>query len=1228
MKLTTTLMIGLMIIAGAFAGCSSGSGNKSIPMPPDSGELPPQPNDKANQGLLLYDKYDQMFYPPKVTKNTNKAQLLDGTTTATFQYNNSSCKSVMTSASEDSTYNNLLKLGLGKVSGVFAKKGMPAMFGDAAPLVTLGYKILKDVNKDVKDTNSYSPTTPIGTCLTSIESQTAAEFYALQNQINVLDEQVANLNNEYTELNTAFYQQNYTNAVQIAGLNKVSLDDAYSFIYGRYDVETRRTVSNGLMQEFMNSSGLWNNGVPVESMSIDAVFADPYSNVKLFGLVNSSAQSFQKAVQDLSGSQLDVNCSNNCYATVEVFNNSALLNSYRSLYQAYLESVVVLNNQNSLAFKNNTNNYVNIVPTIDAYNNTISSIFVRSLIALNYSYAMEYMSNEYNFNLYANSTAASRVVPLNLGQVNNTIFMPNYNLSADQNVANYNYNQLQLTKLYAARINVLLENTYAYTITDHPEIIAQPFIESNVTYYIATEKANVFIESHVSPARAARINNNVVKILSSKVKSPLYVSFPGGGYKNQTVFYQSPTILNASCLSAIESYNLNYGAITQSFESYITSACSKNGVYIDAGGFTVNQAMYLESYMLTPYYISNNKVWRSLPIYYNIAECMIGNSVGNMTGDLYFYDATHGGIKTNIASGESVVLPYLSCNLWKSNPLYNTARARASAWQSDYKGNNTLSSGQNVIPGQYWYDLYQTDQGDTNYMPGIVGLTAANTYTAIGLGPQGQGYTSTRSWGTGHIPRGVSRPAGGPQNQSFPGAYFTSKYDSNTPVMLAALPYDSTPSQGSGNELPLQPIFATNDSIFSLNPNNQTAIPYGSYLSSSKVSPALGSNMFLVNNGGANVNNVENYLHLNMKIYGGLIVPVVVAIGNETILPAVMSNLTGPSTAVGLMSYWSLPPSNPQGGNGTETYPVSGSLGALACNISSKVTTMPITSNYLSSTVSNTYASYSMYAPQPHGTQLCTDGMVNAINDQFGQVIRNTEIGVNIWGADGVNKVDGVQPNPTGDPNAVYATGAFFPAMSAAIVNGSAQLTHAQMAYISGNGIAANWITYGFDDAVPQWVIFLANRDTSSSNTPSTKTIWGGGVGGKPTYLRNSLTVPQNNICLDGSAGCSASFLTANDTKVNSIVSDNGNYKVTLQQDGQLVIFGPNSKPIWSLQTGCGMNGLLWLVSGDLFAYDSNYHTTWRTQNNFVGGGQLIMQDDGNLVLYAGSTAIWASGIH
>jgi len=103
------------------------------------------------------------------------------------------------------------------------------------------------------------------------------------------------------------------------------------------------------------------------------------------------------------------------------------------------------------------------------------------------------------------------------------------------------------------------------------------------------------------------------------------------------------------------------------------------------------------------------------------------------------------------------------------------------------------------------------------------------------------------------------------------------------------------------------------------------------------------------------------------------------------------------------------------------------------------------------------------------------------------------------------------------------------------------------------------------------------------------------------------------------------------------LISKSGRYSAVMQTDGNFVVYGGTR--LWASNT-FGLNSNLHLQSdGNLVIHDAFHKALWSSGTNgrrhsHHGHGhghqnhqiRLIMQDDGNLVLYSGTHALWATG--
>lgn len=89
--------------------------------------------------------------------------------------------------------------------------------------------------------------------------------------------------------------------------------------------------------------------------------------------------------------------------------------------------------------------------------------------------------------------------------------------------------------------------------------------------------------------------------------------------------------------------------------------------------------------------------------------------------------------------------------------------------------------------------------------------------------------------------------------------------------------------------------------------------------------------------------------------------------------------------------------------------------------------------------------------------------------------------------------------------------------------------------------------------------------------------------------------------------------------------SSQGRYRLYMQGDGNLVLYdeGQNHKALWASGTN-GQPGLgaTMQSDGNVVLY-AGTTAKWSTRTNGWNGARLVVQNDGNLVIYAGPTAVW-----
>lgn len=85
-------------------------------------------------------------------------------------------------------------------------------------------------------------------------------------------------------------------------------------------------------------------------------------------------------------------------------------------------------------------------------------------------------------------------------------------------------------------------------------------------------------------------------------------------------------------------------------------------------------------------------------------------------------------------------------------------------------------------------------------------------------------------------------------------------------------------------------------------------------------------------------------------------------------------------------------------------------------------------------------------------------------------------------------------------------------------------------------------------------------------------------------------------------------------------------YTLFMQNDGNLVLWAPGKRVIWSSNTGgrSGVDGLLQQGDANLVLYA--HGAIWSTGLGGPGPHKLLLQNDGNLVVYGSNGGIWSTG--
>lgn len=145
----------------------------------------------------------------------------------------------------------------------------------------------------------------------------------------------------------------------------------------------------------------------------------------------------------------------------------------------------------------------------------------------------------------------------------------------------------------------------------------------------------------------------------------------------------------------------------------------------------------------------------------------------------------------------------------------------------------------------------------------------------------------------------------------------------------------------------------------------------------------------------------------------------------------------------------------------------------------------------------------------------------------------------------------------------------------------------------------------------PLWV--KNGTSTSSLSLTNTQLVFGDSTS---TFWSNPISNQQLSASSDNLATNDLLF------RGQTIWSSTGNYRLTLQSDGNLVYYGP-SGAVWATNIPKALY-LAQQSDGNLVAYDNNGAPVWSSSRSGTNV-RTFVQNDGNIVSYGDKGPIWAS---
>jgi hypothetical protein len=94
----------------------------------------------------------------------------------------------------------------------------------------------------------------------------------------------------------------------------------------------------------------------------------------------------------------------------------------------------------------------------------------------------------------------------------------------------------------------------------------------------------------------------------------------------------------------------------------------------------------------------------------------------------------------------------------------------------------------------------------------------------------------------------------------------------------------------------------------------------------------------------------------------------------------------------------------------------------------------------------------------------------------------------------------------------------------------------------------------------------------------------------------------------------------------SGVYSANGKYNLVMQDDGNLVLYRVNGPALWASGTyGIAIQHAVMQYDGNLVLYDYAGRARWASGTYGNPGALLYVQCDGNVVIYKPNVPIWAT---
>ena len=260
----------------------------------------------------------------------------------------------------------------------------------------------------------------------------------LQTEIDALQEEIVTLSEQFFQFESSETYTDFVTAV-----------NAYNDQYKNFTGD-----SNNYLLYIADCGGY--SSSPHTSFD----FNTAVSNTSCINESGTSADNFIASLQDVSGTQMSQDAETDIYKTVTADDASALVQMYQALQRYFLlNHVPLLPDDADVKYDPNDS----LAIKVELYNDNIMGMFQSAVMAVQIAYNASSLNNQIN---YAQGVLPKEVLqtdaePITNFYENNLNLQYTYNkdISETENYNTYMKLQTELSLVYAARLNVMVEKT-------------------------------------------------------------------------------------------------------------------------------------------------------------------------------------------------------------------------------------------------------------------------------------------------------------------------------------------------------------------------------------------------------------------------------------------------------------------------------------------------------------------------------------------------------------------------------------------------------------------------------------------------------------------------------------------------------------------------------------------------------------------------------------------------